>query len=137
MADLVITPANVVAGANAVVKHGKAGAAVTAGQVIYRDPATKKLLLADADSVTAAARVPAGIALHAAALDQPLAFIEEGDINLGATLVVGATYYLSGTAGGIAPAADVSTGEFVTVLGVASAANNLKMKMIVSGAAVP
>jgi hypothetical protein len=137
MADLVITAANVVAGAGAKTLHGIAGATVTAGQVVYRDPTTRKFLLADADSGTAAAREPAGIALNGASLNQPLTIITEGDINLGATLTVGATYYLSGTAGGIAPAADVSTGEFVTVLGVASATNNLDMKMIVSGVAVP
>lgn len=137
MVDLVITAANVVAVTSAKKVQGIAGATITAGQSVYRDPTSRKFLLADADSPTAAARTPAGIALHAASLDQPLAIITEGDINLGATLTVGATYYLSGTAGGIAPAADVSTGEFVTVLGVASAANNLKMKMIVSGSAVP
>lgn len=133
MVDLVITPANVVAGANAQKIPGIAGATITAGQVVYRDPATGKFLLADANG-TADARTPTGIALHGASLDQPLMVMTEGDVNLGATLTVAATYYLSDTPGGVAPAADVGAGEFVTVLGVAASASNFKMRMVISGA---
>lgn len=137
MADLSITAANVVAGSNAKKVQGIAGATITAGQAVSRDPATQKLVLADADSATAAIRSPIGIALHGASLNQPLTIQTEGDINLGAALTVGTVYVLSGVAGAIAPAADLSTGEYSTVLGVASAANNLKMKIVEGGAAVP
>jgi hypothetical protein len=34
---------------------------------------------------------------------------------------------VSATAGGIAPEADLGTGEYVSVLGIATAADNLKM----------
>jgi hypothetical protein len=136
MADLAITAANVVAVSGAKTVHGIAGATVTAGQVVYRDPTTRKFLLADADSGTAAARVPAGIALHGASLNQPLTIITEGDLNIGATLTLGTTYYLSGTAGGVAPPADLSSGEYVTALGTASSTSNLKVKLNVTGAAV-
>lgn len=133
MVDLVITPANVVAGENAQKLHGIAGATVTAGQTVYRDPATGKFLLADANG-TADARTPIGIALHGASLNQPLTIMTEGDVNLGATLTVATAYYLSDTPGGICPVADVGAGEFVTVLGVASSASNFKMRMVISGA---
>ncbi len=116
---------------------GIAGATITAGQVVYRDPTTRKFLLADANSVTAAARSPEGIALNGASLNQPLVVQTAGDINPGAAVTVGATYYLSDTPGGIAPVADLASGEFVTVLGVGTAANNIKLGILVSGAAVP
>ena len=137
MPDLTITAANVIAGANSKKTPGVSGATVTAGQTVYRDPTTKKFLLADSDSPTEAVRACAGIALHAASNGQPLMIQEEGDINLGATLTVGEIYVLSDTAGGIMPEADLEAGDYVTVLGVASSASNLKMKIVASGAAVP
>lgn len=136
-ADLTITAANVVAGSNAKKQPGIAGAVITAGQPIYRDSATSKLAPVDVDSVTADARTPIGIALNGAAANQPVNYITEGDLNVGATLTVGTIYVASDTPGGIMPAADLESGDYVTVLGVASAANNLRMKLNVAGAAVP
>jgi len=133
MVDITITPANVIAGSNAQKLQGIAGATITAGQVVYRDPATGKFLLADANG-TADARTPIGIALHGASLDQPLMVITEGDLALGAAMVNATAYFLSDTPGGICPAADVGAGEFVTVLGVSSSTSNLKVKMVISGA---
>jgi hypothetical protein len=137
MTDISVTAGNVVAGANAKKLPGTAGAAITAGQVLYRAAATGKLLPVDVDSGTAEVRVPVGIALNGASDGQPIDFVYEGDVNVGGTLVVGTIYVASDTAGGIMPAADLEAGDYVSVLGVASAANNLKMKLIVSGAAVP
>jgi hypothetical protein len=137
MTDLVITAANVIAGSNAKKTPGLAGATITAGQVVYRDPTTKKFLAVDADSGTEAVRNVFGIALNGASDGQPLMVQTEGDINLGATLVVGTTYVASDTAGGIMPVADLEAGDYPTVLGVASAANNLKMKIVAGGAPVP
>jgi hypothetical protein len=137
MADLVITPGNVVAGANATKVQGIAGEGVTAGQAIARDSTTRKLLRADNNAANADLRTPIGIALHAASLDQPLMIQTEGDINLGAALTVAAPYFLGDALGGICPVADLTSGEFVTSLGIASSASNFKMKIHVSGAAVP
>ncbi|WP_291854881.1 hypothetical protein [Bradyrhizobium sp.] len=137
MVDIVVTPANVVGGADAERIQGVAGATVLAGQVVYRDSVTRRFLLADNNSATPDVRNPIGIALHGASNGQPLAVQTGGDLNVGATLVVGETYYLSDTPGGICPEADLVTGEFVSVLGVATTASNLKMRMLVSGAAVP
>ena len=137
MVDLVITAGSVVAGSNAKKTPGTAGATVTAGQTVYRAAASGKFLLADSDSATAEVRAPAGIALNGASDGQPLTIQTEGDINLGVTLVVGKTYVLSDTPGGIMPVEDLETGDYTTVLGVASAANNLEMKIVIGGAAVP
>jgi hypothetical protein len=137
MADLVITPGNVVAGANAVKVQGIAGEGITAGQPVARDSITRKLLRADNNAANADLRTPVGIALHAASLDQPLMFQTEGDINLGAALTVGVPYFLGDAPGGISPLADLTSGEFVTLLGIASTTSNFKLKILASGAAVP
>lgn len=136
MADLVITAGNVKSYDNAIKKAVKAGATITAGQPVYKDTTTQKYSPADADAA-AALRTPEGIALNNASLDQPVFIQTGGDIDLGATLVVGKVYVMSDTAGGIMPVDDLETGDYVTVLGVAVAANKLKMGIIGSGVAVP
>lgn len=133
MADITITPANVVKGSDALVEQGIAGAAVTAGQVVYKDDATGKYLLADNDSATAGAKVPRGIALNGAAANQPLAIIRGGSVTIGATLTAGDAYYLSATAGGICPEADVATGDDVVLLGLATSASVLSVGIKVTG----
>lgn len=119
MADLAITAANVVAGAGAKKRERTAGATVTAGQVVYRDPTDLKSKLADCDSATVAARSPEGIALHGASNGQPLDILYEGPVTIGAVLTPGVVYYLSGTAGGICPVADLGAGDYVTIVGIA------------------
>lgn len=136
MTDISITAGNVVAGSNAKKTPGTAGETVTAGQTVYRDATSKKFLKADSDSATAGVRDVFGIALNGASLDQPLTVQTEGDINLGATLVVGKTYILSDTPGGLMPIEDVEIGDYTTVIGVASSTSNLKMKIIAGTAAV-
>lgn len=136
MADLTITAANVLPGSNAAIDRGHvAGAAVTAGQTVYLDPTVGKWLLADSNSATAAARTPKGIALNGAALNQPLAVQTGGDITAGATLVAGVAYYQSDTPGGICPVADVGTGEYVSLLGLAKSTTVLGLDIESSGTA--
>lgn len=133
MADLSITAANVLAGSGATTENGTAGAAVTAGQVIYKDATTGKFLLADNNSVTAGARSPYGIALHAAAANQPLAIIRKGPVTIGATLTAGTAYYLSDTPGGICPVADLASGENVVLIGLAASTTVLNVAIQTPG----
>ena len=135
MADISITAANVLPGADARTEHGTFGATITQGQVVYRDAADGKYKLADTDSATAAVKVPRGIALNAGSDGQEAAVQTEGEINLGATLAVGTTYGVTATAGVICPDADIASTNFVTILGVAKTAAILKLKPIVSGIA--
>lgn len=120
-----------------------AGATITAGQAVYLDPLTNTYLLAQSDGVVVA---PAGgvaglaestvkgIALHAALAGQPLRVLIDGTVALGtATLVLGGVYVLSATAGGICPVADVVSTNYVTILGVAVATNQLRLKINASG----
>ena len=136
MADLSITAANVVAGSNARVVNGTAGATVTAGQVVYRDATTKKFGLADCDSATAGVRVAFGIALNGASDGQPLAVLTEGDITIGATMTAGLAYYLSPTAGGIGVVGDLSTGDYPTLIGIAKSTSVLAVEINASGVAL-
>lgn len=134
MADLSITASAVVPGTNATVEHGTAGATITAGQVVYRDVSDGKYKLADSDSATAAVRVPRGVALNGGADGQPLAIARSGDVTVNAVLTAGTAYYLSATAGGIAPLADLTTGDDVVLLGLAKSTTVLALDIQVSGA---
>jgi hypothetical protein len=131
MSDIAITATSVVQGANAVVVHGIAGASITAGQVVYLDSATGKWKLADANGT--GTTHPGGIALNGAAANQPIAVQTSGDITVGGTLVAGDPYYLSATAGGIMPAADLTTGDNVALLGLAKSTTVLALKITEPG----
>lgn len=136
MADLVITAANVLKGSGAQVETGTAGASVTAGQVCYLDTSTNTLKLADCNSATAAVRSPYGIALHAAGSGQPLVVLKSGSITIGATVAVGVPYFVSGTAGGIRPVADNTTGDYVSLVGIGTSTTAIKVAFLESGAAM-
>jgi hypothetical protein len=133
MADLVITAAAVLAAASATVEAGKAGATITAGQPVYRDSADQKYKLSDADSATAAAKAPRGIALNGGSDGQPLSIIKSGDLTMNAVLIAGTAYYLSPTPGGIAPLADVLSGDDVVLLGVAKSTTVLAVDIQIPG----
>lgn len=137
MADLTITAASVLAGTNATITRGIAGATITAGQAVYLDEATTgEWLLADSDSATVAARGSArfGIALNGASDGQPLAVQTGGNITIGATVVAGVAYYLSDTPGGICPFADLATGDYVTLVGIATSTTVIAIDTLYSGA---
>lgn len=137
MTDLTITAANVVAGADATIEHGTFGATITAGKAVYRDPTSKKYLLADANSATADARTARGIALNGGSDGQPGAIIREGDLTIGATLNPEApAYYLSDTPGGICPVADVGNGEYFCQIGLAKSASVLAVRIVATGVAM-
>ena len=133
MTDEAVTAANVRKGGDAVVVNGQAGVALTAGQVVYQEAATGKYKLADSNHATAEVRIPKGIALHAAGVDQPIAIQTGGDITIGGTLSPGVAYYLSETAGGIQPAADLGSGEKVGFLGLAKSTTVLNLRIMNPG----
>lgn len=132
MADLSITATAVVPGADAVIEHGTAGATITAGQTVYLDEVTTgRYKLADADG-TGMTRTR-GLALHGASDGQPLAIIKEGLLTVNAVLTAGVSYFQSPSPGGIAPRADVLTGDYVTELGIAVSTTSLRVKIDYSG----
>lgn len=133
MADLVITPANVLEGNQARKQSKTAGANITQGDSVYVDSVDQ--LQAALKAVDAASAAAVGIALNSAEAGQPCTFQSGGEIDVGATLVVGETYVVGAAAGGIAPVADVISTEFSTILGIATAAGVLKMGVLQSGVA--
>jgi hypothetical protein len=136
MADLSITPANVIAGTGAPITNTIAGATITAGHMVYRDASTERMLLADNNSATAAARVPFGVALHNASNGQPLAVAAEGNITIGATMTAGTIYVLSATPGHLCPIADLASGQYPCVVGIATSTTVLKLGINASGVAL-
>lgn len=126
MADLSVTAANVLVGSGAITESGTAGGTVTAGQPVYK-ASNGRILPTDAGSATVAARQAIGIALNGASDGQPVDYMKMGgEITIGATMVAGVTYYLSGTAGGICPLADVGASEYLSIVGIAKSTTVLK-----------
>lgn len=135
MADLTITAANIVPGSNATIKHGIAAVAIACGKSVYLDPDTNTVKLSDNDDASAAVRETVGVSVNAAAVaGQPVSYIKDGDLAFGAILTKGETYCVSGTPGGICPRADVTTGDDLIIIGVASSTSNLQVGLRDTGA---
>lgn len=100
---------------------------------VYKDEAdsnTYKACRANA----AATAVCAGIALNSASDGQPLTIQTSGQINLGATLVLGETYSVSdAVAGEIIPNSDLGAADYVTNLGIAVTTALFELNIQVSG----
>jgi hypothetical protein len=127
MADLTITAASVLPGSGAVIQTGTAGEALTAGQALYQKAADSKWYKADCNSATAEVRVAKAIALTGSAAGQPVEVQTGGQITIGATLTAGTVFYLSGTAGGIRPVADNTTGDYPQTIGMAVSTTVLQL----------
>jgi hypothetical protein len=130
MADLTITAADVEGFGSRV--EGIAGGTITAGMAVRKNTDSEIVAASDDSAVNAAA---IGIALNNASAGQPVSYqISGGLIDLGATIAIGKVYVLSG-AGGIAPVDDVAGGEFVTIMGIGTAADRMKIGIIQGGVA--
>jgi hypothetical protein len=134
MADLSITAANVGVTSNTVFELVQVGESVTQGQPAYKKALDGLYYKADANASSATAAA-LGVFLSPASTNGYALIAKSGSILAGATLTVGETYVVSATAGGIAPLADVTTGWYVTILGVASSATTLALDIVRSGTA--
>jgi hypothetical protein len=132
VADISVTAASVMkTSATSVVDSASyAGEALTAGQVVYNLAG----VWMKSDSSTAAKAAAAGIAMNSAASGQPVE-VSRGKITVGGTVAVGVVYYVSTNGGGIAPVADVTTGMYVTPLGVADTTTTIVIDPKPSGVA--
>lgn len=134
MADISVTAASVLAASSATTEQGTAGATITAGAVVALNTTTGKYVLADADGASGIDR-PRGLALNGASDGQPLKIVRSGDVTFNAVLTAGVSYFLSPTPGGIAPRADVLTGDIVSSLGIAKSTTVLALDIQYSGTA--
>lgn len=121
MADVTITAANVKPGASSTtIQRYQYGATIAQGKSVYLDSADSKWKLADADALATA--LAGGIAMTPG-VDGDYGFIATlGPVNIGGTLVVGETYCVSVTPGGVCPLSDLGVGDFVRILGQATTA---------------
>lgn len=133
MADVSITPGNVVMVNGTRINGRVAGGTITAGMAVRIQSSDGRLIAALSDSAVNAA--VDGIALNGASANQPLEYAGDGAVvNIGGTLVVGHAYYLGTANGAIKPASDVAGTEFATVVGIAQTTANLLIKVVRAGA---
>jgi hypothetical protein len=106
-----------------------AGATIAAGQLVYKEAVTDLAKLSDNDNATSAIRAVYGIALNGGATGQPILIALNGAVvDLGAAvLTAGTDYYLSGTPGGLAPRADVTTGDDTVRVGMATTTSRIQL----------
>lgn len=135
MADITITASDVqIKSAFTEVTTGVAGEALTQGKVVYQDTDGDWFI---ADCTDENADAASGVVLiPAAAVGDTFSVAKSGPIDIGGTLTVGAIYVLS-ESGAIAPAADLTSSDYVTIVGVATAADTIDLDFSVSGAQVP
>ena len=128
MADLTITAANVKLKNSGPWSSGVAGEAIAQGEPVYQASG----LLYRADNNDGAVKAAAvGIALMPASTGQTFIYARPGaQIDIGATLAVTETYIVSANVGKVAPIGDLATGNFLTILGVATAASTLLVQII-------
>lgn len=137
MADLVVVPASVLASSGASKIPGTSGAAIIAGQTVYKG--TDNLYYpADANGADPLYKV-AGIALCSApGVGQPFYFVAvDASFKPGFTTVAGKVYVASATAGGIAAIDDLASGWRTTFLGTGLAGNFMALNVSRSDTAVP
>lgn len=121
MAQYTIAAAEVKPLANAKLdKDSLSGAAITAGQTVYKD-GNGKWQLAQADGTAAEAAVR-GVAVNStSAADQPLAVAIEGDVQLDTGALAGAAVgdiaVLGAAAGGMYPSGDLVSTNRVAIVG--------------------
>lgn len=131
MSNLSPTAANVKRVSGAIFQK-TAGIAMVRGDVVYIKASDGKAWLAQCDG-TAAEAEGLYIVLNDASPDQPVTLQKGGVVNMGAILTEGVIYVLSATAGKIAPAADLASTNYVTVVGVAETTSLLHLAPCASG----
>jgi hypothetical protein len=137
MADITFTTTELKkADNNAKVETWYSAEAIAIGDAVYLSTASK-LAKGDNNGGTGGSMATVrGIALSAAeGVDQPVTIITEGNLTCDG-LTKGTVYALSATAGKICPVADLASGNYVSVIGIATSTTNLLVKPIVSGAAM-
>ena len=133
MVDIAV--GNVTPGGTADVRTGTAGGTVSAGNAVILN-SSGALIVGKADNSTTA--TVAGIALHDAVNGQPLAYQVGGALTIASVATVGTVYVLSASASGaIAPWADLTSANRVSLLGVATATTELEVRIVNSGVAIP
>lgn len=109
------------------------GEAILAGQAIYQNPTDTLVYKALATSVNASKCI--GFALASApGTNQPVPYINEGEISNVGTVVVGEAYFVSETtAGAIMKYSDIGAGEYVSFVGIGKTASIFSIHLFAIG----
>jgi hypothetical protein len=128
MSNLTQTAANVGVGSVDVrVRTVISGEAISDGMPVFRKTSDNKWYQSDAN-VTDRKYDEAICVKGTGAADGTIVIVDLNGslVNLGATLVVGTVYVVSATQGAICPLADISSGEAILMLGIATTASLLE-----------
>lgn len=119
MANLTITEANVrLSTENSRTKQLLGGEAIDIGEVVYYDTSTQKYKLAEAGDTSAKSQATHIAITKCAADNDYFIGVELGEMVIGATITLGEIYVVSATAGKICPSGDLTTGDYITIIGV-------------------
>jgi hypothetical protein len=109
------------------------GATVAAGQPLYLDAADQRWKLADSNASVSTADVR-GVAITPGVNGSYGYVATGGDIILvGTTMAVGVSYVCGQTAGAIVPSSDLVTGDYVSHIGTAVTATQLRLRLDATG----
>lgn len=101
----------------------KAGATIAATDMVYIDNSDGSAKLATANAAASAAF--AGVSVNGSVSGNPINVAGPGTRITVSGLTKGVAYYLSATAGKICPFADLTSGKYVTLVGIADSATVL------------
>ena len=110
-------------------KKGVAGETLSQGDACYL--LENKWMKAD-NSTSAKADFKI-IAMSQALVDEEFTYVEEGEVDLGASFTEDEVYVLSSTSGQFEPIADLSSNDYITIAGIGNASNNLILKPWATG----
>lgn len=133
MAALTITAANV-AVVTGTPEACVAGETITQGMPVYK-AANGRMYKAQNDGslIESGYGTRVGVSLNSVAAGQPMDVLFDGTYTVGATLTVGVIYLVGTGAGGIIPAADLVSTNYLTVFGVPISTTVLRLRPIASG----
>lgn len=134
-ADLTPAAATSKVYSNTVLQIVRGGEVIAFGQPVYKSSSDWRYYKTVSSSVAAAAAKGIAITPCEAAGDY-LVIAKKGGLDLGCTLTVGTRYYVSAS-GGIQAHGDLASGEYITLLGIATTASRLEIDINASGIAVP
>ncbi len=137
MAALTVTAANVgVKETGVSLEVVPCGETFTQGQPLYKKSSDNLWYKADSNASSATADAK-GVALTPGAASGYAVIVKAGKYNPGATVTVGQIYCVGATAGEIVPYADLTTGDYVTYLGVGSTSSEITLAIKATGVVKP
>lgn len=136
MADITQTPADVEIGsAVGSIVNLVAGAAIVAGDQVYRDAADSNQVKPAITTSEATANVY-GMAITSASEDGQVAVLQYRSgliIDPGGTVTLGEIYGVSANGGKFAPTSDWTTDDFMTVVGVGISSTQIRVTVNATG----